>query len=306
MGLAPFTVLGRGREERLPHGSPRIEGGLEGQRVLAPLIDTELGTNIDQLKIASTFARTMGASLQVTNPIGVPSEDVDELRRRMTAAGRETSSGEALDRLRASMKRTGGYVVHGRHIVDRVLHTVDRNDIDTLVLPGRSPSDLFGREVTELIAVQADCDVVVANTGSGYDEVPSILVAIAGGHHSGLATDVATHIAEDCGAWIDVLHVVDEDASDDQRERAREYVDLARQRIARPETTSTWVLEAENVTEAIIEQSRYYGLTVLGAPTKGRLQQFLYGSTARSIRANAWGVVLSAWNNTDSSRLDAD
>lgn len=104
----------------------------------------------------------------------------------------------------------------------------------------------------------------------------------------------AQSIAADANAWIDVLHVVDEDAADRRRDEAAELVEDIYRRIARPETTTTWVLEAPDMVEAIAEQSRYYELTILGAPTKSRLRQFVSGSTNRSVRANARSVVLSA------------
>ena len=59
------------------------------------------------------------------------------------------------------------------------------------------------------------------------------------------------------------------------------------------------MLEADDVAEAIIEQSNYYPLTVLGAPTKGRLRQFVLGSTTQDIRADAQSVVLVGRNNRD-------
>lgn len=303
MTLSPFTGLGTGNEESLPEGTPYIGGELEGRRVLAPLLNSGAPALTDQLKIATTFTRTADASVRVLNPGWVRDRTLREVRELVDDDDVARLLSRTLDGVSGSTRRTGGGVAHGSRLVDEVLRTVDGDDIDTLVLPGRSPSDLFGREIAERIAVQADCDVVVTNGEHGYEGVPSILVPIAGGPHSGLAADVARSVAEDCGAWIDVLHVVDGDAPADERELAEEYVDAASRRIGRPETTTTWVLEADDAAEAIIEQSRYYGLTVLGAPTTGRLRQFLSGSTSRSIRENAKSVVLSARNNTSSPSL---
>lgn len=305
MTLSPFTAPGAGSVEGLPEGRPYIGGELEGRRVLAPLLNSRVSALTDQLKIATTFARTADASVRVLNPGRVPERTLREVRN-LVADDEVRLLSRTLDGTSGSTGRAGGGVAHGSRLVDEVLRAVDGDDIDTLVLPGGSPSDLFGREIADRIAVQADCDVVVTNGKHGYEKVPSILVPIAGGPHSGLAADVARSVAEDCGAWIDVLHVVDGDAPADGRELAEEYVDAASRRIGRPETTTTWVLEADDTAEAIIEQSRYYGLTVLGAPTTGRLRQFLSGSTSRSIRANAESVVLSARNNTSSPSLDGD
>lgn len=102
------------------------------------------------------------------------------------------------------------------------------------------------------------------------------------------------------------VHVVDEDASDHRREMVDAYLKAAYRRIARPETTTTWVLEAADATETIIEQSAYYGLTVIGAPTRSRLRRFVSGSTNRSIRNNARSVILSAQSNSASRFEDSE
>lgn len=108
---------------------------------------------------------------------------------------------------------------------------------------------------------------------------------------------MATAIATDSDAWIDVLQVLEEDTPARRRERAEGLVEDVYHRGTRPDTTTTWVLEPTDPPEAIIEQWSYYGLTIMGAPTKSRLRQFIVGSTNMAVRANADSVVLSARNN---------
>ncbi|MFC7155014.1 universal stress protein [Halomarina halobia] len=297
MDFTPFTAtwLGDGRD--LPDGTAHIAGELTGERILVPLLAREAPAVTDQIEIAATLARATDASLHITNPIRVPEQTPMEFREQVATDDDHELLDWALNQASALTSRVDGGFLYSRRIVKGVLRTIATHDVDTLVLPGSSPKDLLRRKVTEQIAAHAECDVVVVNGRSGYGEVPSILLPIAGGPHSGLATDVARQIAEDCDAWIDILHVVEEDAPDRRRDAAEEYVDAAYERIERPETTTTWILEAADTVEAIIEQSRYYPLTVIGAPTKGSLRQFIYGSTNRSVRANARSVVLSAQND---------
>jgi nucleotide-binding universal stress UspA family protein len=188
-------------------------------------------------------------------------------------------------------------VLNPRGLTDGIRYITGANNIDTLVVPGDSMKGRLRRSLPERIALRAECDIVTVNGRYGYEQVPSILLAVAGGPHSGLATDMAQYIATDCDSWIDILYVIDEDASEHQRQEAESYVETISQRIGRPESTTTWVLEAEDVANAIIEQSAYYGLTILGSPSKGRLQRFISGSTSETIRDNAESAVLSAWSN---------
>lgn len=72
-----------------------------------------------------------------------------------------------------------------------------------------------------------------------------------------MATKVAGSMASAHDAWIELLHVITADDSD-RREQADEHLSAARNRLTDVDNVDTWVLEAENVAEPIIEQSRYY------------------------------------------------
>lgn len=279
-------------EEVLP-----IAGESEGRHVLAPLLTSTLPAVSDQLRVATALARTMEASLSVMEPGVVGGQVPTEYRHEVTDGDVRELVGWAIDRAADRTASGGGRITGRRRPVTAVLRAADTHDVDTLVLAGTSKGGLLRRGLTERIAAQAGTDVVVVNGQPGYDTPASILLAVAGGPHSGLATDVAGRIGADFDAWIDILHVVDEETPDRVRDQARTYVEGAAERIARPESTSTWILEAPDIADAIIEQSAYYGLTVIGAPTKGRLRQFISGSTNRTIRDNARSVVLSARNN---------
>lgn len=100
-------------------------------------------------------------------------------------------------------------------------------------------------------------------------------------------------------AWVDILHIVGADPDERRRQHAAELVDDVYHRIGRPETTTRWMLERDDIAATIAEQSRYYGLTVLGAPTKGRLRRLVAGSTNQSVRSDAQSVVLSVRNQSE-------
>jgi nucleotide-binding universal stress UspA family protein len=282
-------------------GVPGIEGRFDGNHILVPILTSQVPALTDQLKIATTLARTTGAALSVIDPILVPEQTPRTVSDAVGDATDDALLNWVVDQTADSAPQLDGDFLHTRNVVTGVLQVVRANDVDTLVLPSRSHSRRLGKGVVERIAVHAECDVVIVNGRPGYEKVPSILLPVAGGPHSGFAADLAQTIAADCDAWIDILHVVDEDASTRRRDAADELVDDVYHRIGRLETTTTWVLEADDIADAIIEQSRYYGLTIIGAPTKGRLRQFIFGSTNRSVRTNARSVVLSVRNNSHRS-----
>ncbi|MFB6101431.1 MAG: universal stress protein [Haloplanus sp.] len=293
MSLASLGEL-LGQED---DGSGPIAGRFEGNHILVPLLTSEVPALTDQLKVATTLARVTGAALSVVDPITVPEQTPRTFGHAVGDAENDALLNWVFDQTADATPQLDGDLLHTRNVAAGVLQVVRTNDIDTLVLPSGSDSRRLRKGITERIAVHAECDVVVVNGQPGYEEVPSILLPVAGGPHSGLAADLAQTIAADCDAWVDVLHVVDEDPSERRRDVANDLVDDISHRIDRLETTTTWVLEADDIAEAIIEQSSYYGLTIIGAPTKGRLRQFVFGSTNQAVRTNAGSVVLSVRNN---------
>jgi len=282
-------------------GSLPVAGRFDGTHILVPLLTREIPGVLDQLKIATTLARVRNASLTIINPVSIPDQTPKIYRHEVIDSDDRALLDWAFEQTDDTIPHVDWDFVHTSDVVKGVLHAVRARDVDTLVVPSGTRTGRLRKKATERIAAHADADVLVVNGKAGFETPPSILLPVAGGPHSGLVADVATTVATDCNAWIDILHVVDEDASPHKREQAETLVDDVYHRIARPESTTTWVHEATDTVEAIVEQSRYYGLTIIGAPTKGRLRQFIFGSTNTSVRKNAASVVLSVRNNNPTS-----
>lgn len=296
MSFAQASTLVSG-SRKAPEDAAHGAGRRDRDHILAPLLTPEEPAVADQLRVAAGLARTADAALHIVSPNVVPEEMSVEHRQDVTTDHEQELINWGLEQVSTRTPRIGEQVLNPRGLSDGIRYITGANDIDTLVVPGDSMKARLRRSLPERLALRSNCDIVTVNGRYGYEQVPSILLAVAGGPHSGLATDIAQHMAIDCDSWIDILHVVDEDASEHQRQEAESYVDTIAQRISRPESTTTWVLEAENVIDVIIEQSAYYELTILGSPSKGRLRRFISGSTSETIQDNAKSAVLSAWSN---------
>jgi len=285
----------------LSEGRPPDVGRFDGGHILVPLLTRESLPALDQLKTATALARAQNAALTVINPVPVPDQAPEGYCHEVTSSDDRALLEWAFEQTGDDLPHVTGDVLYSRDVVKGVLHAVRTRDVDTLVIPSGARTGRLRKEATERIAAHTDADVVVVSGTAGFETPPSILLPVAGGPHSGLAADVATTIAADCNAWIDILHVIDEEAPPHEREQADALVDDVSHRIGRPETTTTWVHEATDTAEAIVEQSRYYGLVIIGAPTKGRLRQLIFCSTNTAVRKNAASVVLSVRNNSPGS-----
>ena len=173
-----------------------------------------------------------------------------------------------------------------------VSETVADRPVDTVVVERPDAAETgFPASATERIDVNADCNVVIVSGTPQMGTVSSVLLAVAGGPHSWTAAGVARDIAATEGAWVDVMHVISSTAGEWRRTRGQRIMDTAMDRLT--DDADDWLYEADDVADALVEQSRYYDLIVLGAPRKSRLREFVSGSTARDVRRDAGTAVVT-------------
>ena len=263
-----------------------VAAGFDRDCVLVPLLTPTEPIVTGQLRVATALSRTSGAPLYVVDPTeATPTEYdpglPDDTERELAARAARTVS------------RAGPPgLLRTRTLLNRILTEIRATDDAALVVPSGAETGFLRRNLTERLGIRANCEVVTVNRCQP-DDARSILVAVTGGPHSTAAADVAGRIAADTDAWVDVLHVVPPDATDRRRAEADAHVEATCGRIGRPDRTTGWVLDAPDAAEAIVEQSEYYGLTVIGAPTKGRLRELIAGSTPRTVRDGARSPVIS-------------
>ena len=164
------------------------------------------------------------------------------------------------------------------------------------------------------------------------ERISSILVAVAGGPHSGAVVDVAERVADATDAWLELFHSVPSDAldpatgdpvvdpvdtvvdpvdadcsdadfTDDTESVDTDYVvagtrllTAACDRLDALDRVDCWLVEADAAADAIVEQSPYYDLIVVGATTAGTVDRFVFGSTTDAVveGSNAPVIVVEA------------
>lgn len=213
---------------------------------------------------------------------------------------------EAVERARrapAGDVPVSGTVRLGRGRVRTLKRFVETEDVEAVVLQhgadetdGRPPT--AGRLVPDL-----DADVAVTNGRGSVANASSVLVGVGGGPHSELAVDVARAVARRTDAWVRLLHVVPEGANDRRRAEADRLLSEAAEGVEGAVEFETWALEADDPAETVVEQAGYHGVTVLGAPTRCRLRQFAFGSTARTVSRTAEAPVVVVRRRPAGGRL---
>lgn len=149
-----------------------------------------------------------------------------------------------------------------------------------------------------------NCHTLVGTGMNSFDSPSSILVPVASGPHSGLATKIAQSIARAYDCWLELFHVVPENASQREKNDAKALLEAYEHRLDDDVEIDHLVYEAGESAEAIIEHSEYHSVTIMGAPQKGKLRRFIFGSTTDHVTDNVGhGPVLTARRRTQNSAL---
>lgn len=147
-----------------------------------------------------------------------------------------------------------------------------------------------------------NCHTLVGTGMDAFEAPSSILVPVASGPHSGLATKIAQSIAKAYDCWLELFHVIPEDATEEAEDDAYGLLDAYEYRLDDDVEVDHHVYEATDPAEVIIEHSDYHSATIMGAPGKGKLRRFIFGSTTDDVTDNVdHGPVLTARRRTQNS-----
>jgi nucleotide-binding universal stress UspA family protein len=201
--------------------------------------------------------------------------------------------------------------------------------------PARAGEPIIEPAVAEAAAAAstaADATLEGVDRATRPDRVSSVLVAVGPGPHSGATVDVAREIADATDAWLELFHVVPSDAAladgsagtdgssaggdadapqpgdgdrDDYAATGERLLDAARDRLGTFDRADRWLVEDRSAAGAIVEQSPYYDLVVVGAPTTGTVGRFVFGSTTDTVVDDA-EVPVVVVEADGSAALDAE
>jgi nucleotide-binding universal stress UspA family protein len=114
--------------------------------------------------------------------------------------------------------------------------------------------DLVLGNVVDVVAREADADVLVERIGATTEDVDSILVPAAGGPHAEYATEVAMAIARSDDARVELVHVVVPDADAADRNSASEVLDNYARTLENVEFERR-IVEGDDVVSTIVNES---------------------------------------------------
>jgi nucleotide-binding universal stress UspA family protein len=301
IGIAIWlSVIGTTSEEAIEEETPTVieQTNPEGRdyQLLVPIANPD---HTEQLmRTARDIAADKNGEILVMSVVTLP-EQTPLSAGQSEAADRQ----EILEQAMAVTAGGGhpdipvhGIVRIGHHVDEAILHTVTQHDSDAVLMgwhgrPSRRRDVVLG-SIVDNVVQEADCDVLVERIGSkGIPE--SILLPTAGGPHAEYAAEVARAIAHTTGASITIQHVVDQDATGQEPDRATATLEETASMFDEA-TYETEVVESDDVVDAIVAASETHDLTIIGATREGLLQQFVFGSIPEQVGREAAGTVIMA------------
>lgn len=186
---------------------------------------------------------------------------------------------------------------YARDVAKGIVGAVDTHDADALLMGWRGRPrrrDIVLGSFLDKVLGNAPCDVYVRRIRTPTAPIGSILVAVGGGPHDELATELAGTIAAQRDATVHLLHVHETGASGLDREEATTVLEDRRANLDEEVDVTTEVVEAEHVAGAITDATAHHDLALLGATQDPILKRRLVGSVAQGVgRASACPVIVT-------------
>ncbi len=255
---------------------------------------------------ATDVARTRGYRLHVTTVVEVPPSVPLSEGEAVRGETHEATHERAEELLAASSVPGDATVRYARSIVAGIVGGANEADADILLLGwrGRPPRrDVVLGSYVDAVLRNAPCDILVQRIQAARPSaIETVLVPVAVGPHNALARETACDIAASHDATVRLLHVLDPDADDDDREAAETLLEGAAEECTNVQT-ETRLVTAEHVSGAITDHTADVDLTILGATEEPILKRKLLGTVADGVARHGDGTVMLAQADP-TSRID--
>jgi APA family basic amino acid/polyamine antiporter len=272
-------------------------------QVVVPIANPD---HVEQLmRTADDLAEVNNGEVLVMSVVTVPEQTPLEEGRQFVDDKRDVLK-RAMDLAEEANVPVSGTVRIGHTVSDAILNTIDQYDSDAVLLgwggQRSSRAEIVLGSTVDTIATEAQCDVLVEKIGS-VESIDSILLPIAGGPHAEFSAETARAIARSENATVHVSHIVDPDASENERSDAQNLVAETMERFD-DVAVEQEILEGTDIAETIINKSESHDITVIGATREGTLQQLVFGAIPETVGEAAPNtVIMTKRNEGISSRI---
>ncbi len=177
---------------------------------------------------------------------------------------------------------------------DGILHTAE-SEKATLILMGwkgyTTTRDRIMGEVADKVVRYAPCDLITVKL-LGDRPMRRILITTAGGPHAALAAEYVGIFLDSEDCEVTCGYVVDPDAAEEEREKARRWIQKTIRTTNLDGKADTRLLEGRKVASTLIHTAANYDLIALGASKEGIFSNVLFGEIPEKIARYAHSPVM--------------
>lgn len=263
--------------------------------LLVPIANTETAERL--IETAADLALDRSYRILVVHVVEVPAQLPLTEGDRLVDDEDEEALAYAVDLAEEAGVPAESRTRYARDVASGIVGGVEEHGTDLLLMGwrGRPPRrNIVLGSFLDKVLREAPSDVLVKRIRSPQPQVDSVLVPVAPGPHNEFATEVAGSISRQQDASVHLLHVVDPDASDDEREEGERLLADAKESLANAPDVSRELAESDHAAGAITDATATHDVTVVGATTKSVLRERFLGSVSEAVGRNAAGTVLLA------------
>ncbi len=262
--------------------------------LLVPVANPETVERL--LDTAIDLARDRSLGIVALHVVEVPPQLPLSEGDRLVGLEEEQLLAAAADRVAESDVPVETTLRYARDVATGIVGAVDAHDAEALLVGWRGRPrrrDIVLGGFIDRILAGAPCDVLVKRIRTETREIESILVPVAGGPHTELAVACAGSIARQRNASIQLVHVLQSDASASAKDAAKTlFEEYAAELPEEIPSVETEIVQSDHVAGAITDETSRHDLTVLGASEESTLKRKLVGSVAEGVGRTAASQVI--------------
>ena len=268
--------------------------GVDGT-LLVPIANRETADR--QLDTAMDIAADREYRILLVFVLSVPSQlSLVDGRRYLLEDENEELLEDAAARVESQGIPVERRIRMARGVAVGIVGAVDKHEADAVLMGwrGRPPRQnvILGGYVDDVLT-NANCDVLVKRIKTPTPEpIESILLPVGGGPHSQLAAETAASIARRNDSSVTLLHVLETDAPEDSREKARGLLTEAATRFDDDRQVDRELVSGTDVAGTITDWTADHDVTVLGVSEGGLIERRLLGTVSEGVGRHAAGTVI--------------
>jgi nucleotide-binding universal stress UspA family protein len=289
LGIVLFYIYAKKKEftakaEPVIHAeAPILPASPSSYRILVPVANK---ANVEKhMRFASKIADANNGDLTVLNVIQVPAQLPSSEGRKYLSQARSLL-GIAIQMAESQDIPVHSLVKLTHNIPKAIVETCEERDINLMILgwEGKIPAHnrVFGTKLDDIL-LNTICDIaLVCRAPSKEKEINRILIPVSNIRYAILSLKIAENLLFRKKTSITLLHATISKDTDSIKRRLQEELEKKADVIT-PSRYKVIVKTSSNIPDAIMAETQFHDLIIMGAPEEGLVRRALSGDLSTRI-----------------------